>query len=148
MNLRELYGGISEVRKAALHRMVDAQAAFNATRWRACMYLAGYGVECQLKAALMKMHGCFNLKELAELLIDKDVIEGPKEVYTHSLEKLLALTGRVDAVRANETVVRHFSVVNRWIPAWRYTADLSGSDEAEQFLEAAREFRHWVEVNV
>ncbi|HQU42571.1 MAG TPA: hypothetical protein PK867_07145 [Pirellulales bacterium] len=49
-----LFSGVSEQAKAAKHRMDDARALFNATRWRGAMYLAGYSLECLLKVKLAR----------------------------------------------------------------------------------------------
>jgi hypothetical protein len=37
--------------------------------------------------------------------------------------------------------------VNRWVPAWRYAADLSRREDAEDFLEAVEKITHWIEAN-
>jgi hypothetical protein len=41
-----------------------------------------------------------------------------------------------------------FNMVNRWVPAWRYTADLSNPDDAKDFLDAVEKFSHWIEHNI
>jgi HEPN domain-containing protein len=40
-----------------------------------------------------------------------------------------------------------FNIVNRWIPAWRYSADRSNREDAEDFLEAVEKVLHWIEHN-
>jgi hypothetical protein len=39
-------------------------------------------------------------------------------------------------------------MVNRWVPAWRYTADLSNRDDAEDFLAAVDKVSLWIENNI
>jgi len=51
-----LYSGITEQTKASVHRLDDARALLREQRWRGSMYLAGYAIECQLKAKLMQNH--------------------------------------------------------------------------------------------
>ncbi len=60
---QDLFYGISEQSKAGKHRLDGARALLNAVRWRGAMYLAGYAIECQLKAKLMRMFNCRHLRE-------------------------------------------------------------------------------------
>jgi HEPN domain-containing protein len=145
---RRLYGGVSEVGKAAGHRLADAAALLGAGRWRGAMYLAGYAVECRLKAKLMKQYGCDNLYDLGAELERRGKLAVAGDVYTHALESLVLLTGRLPALRANRGLWRQFAVVNRWLPAWRYTADPGSRDAAADFVEAADDLVRWIEHNV
>jgi HEPN domain-containing protein len=148
MFLRQSYGGISEIGKAAGHRLEDAEALLEKRRWRAAMYLAGYAIECKLKAKLMKKYECDNLKELGKLLREKAKIQEPDDIYTHSLHMLLRITDRLDALRSDAKMWKQFAAVNAWLPAWRYTASQSDQDEATDFVEAARDVTRWIENNV
>ena len=40
------------------------------------------------------------------------------------------------------------NTVNRWVAAWRYTADLSNSNEAKDYLTAVVKVSHWVGHNI
>jgi hypothetical protein len=64
------------------------------------------------------------------------------------LEVLLRLTNAIDRLRQNEEYWRLFNKVNRWAPAWRYTADLSNPDDAKDFLDAVEKVSHWIEHNI
>jgi len=66
--MRDPYYGVSEQRKAGKHRLEDAQALLNKSRWRGAMYMAGYAIECLLKTKLMRMFDCRHLRELEEEL--------------------------------------------------------------------------------
>lgn len=145
---RYLFSGVSEHGKAAKHRMGDALALFNATRWRGAMYLAGYSLECLLKVKLMRMFGCRNLLELEEELRSRGSLSTEATVFTHQLRALLELTGRLDQLRQNQGEWRLWNLVNQWVPAWRYTADLSNIDDSRDFLEAVEAIYHWVENNI
>src|SRR4051794_26926619 len=96
---REQHQGRSEQSKAAKHRREDAQALFDAERWRGCMYLAGYSVECLLKAKLMEMFNCRHLSQLEEELQQRGRLGGRQTVFTHALEALLELTGAANRMR-------------------------------------------------
>jgi len=50
-----LYSGRTAQAKAAIKRLKDAKKLTDTKRWRGAMYLAGYSVECKLKARLMEM---------------------------------------------------------------------------------------------
>lgn len=146
--LRDLFYGVSEQGKAGKHRMDDARALFNSVRWRGAMYMAGYSVECLLKTKLMHMFDCRHLRELEEELQRRGVLAAQATVFTHQLEVLLRLTNAIDRLRQNEEHWRAFNLVNRWVPAWRYTADQSNPEDAEDFLEAVEKVSHWVEHNI
>ena len=60
---RDLHYGISEQAKASRHRLDDAKALLDASRWRCAIYIAGYAVECLLKTKLMQMYNCRHLRD-------------------------------------------------------------------------------------
>jgi hypothetical protein len=140
--------GVSEQSKAAKHRRDDAQVLFHGERWRGAMYLAGYSVECLLKAKLMRKFRCRHLRELEEELQRRGLLASTATVFTHQLEALIALSGGWDRLRRNARLWRQFQNVNRWMPAWRYTADLSDEAEASEFLIAVDAVRRWIQNNV
>lgn len=110
--------------------------------------MAGYAVECLLKAKLMRMYGCRHLRELAEELQQRGLLAADTTVFTHQLELLLRLSQGIDRLRQNQAMWRAFNRVNRWVPAWRYSSDLSNRADAEDFLEAVDQVLHWVEHNI
>lgn len=140
--------GVSELGKAGKHRLDDAWSLINAVRWRGAMYLAGYSVECLLKTKLMQMFDCRHLRELEEELIRRKALPAQATVFTHQLEVLLRLTKALDRLRQNEENWRSFNIVNRWVPAWRYTADLANKDDATDFVEAVKMVSQWIEHNI
>jgi HEPN domain-containing protein len=146
--MRDLFYGVSDQGKAGKHRMDDARALFNAVRWRGAMYLAGYSIECLLKTKLARMFDCRHLRELEEELQRRGALPTPSTIFTHQLEVLLRFTQGLDRLRQNELLWRLFNIGNRWVPAWRYSADLSKREDAEDFLEAVESVAHWIENNV
>jgi len=144
----DLYTGVSEQAKASLHRLDDAYALFNAGRWRGAMYMAGYAVECLLKTKLMQRYSCRTLHDLEVELQRRGILPEPATVFTHQLELLLRLTQRFDQLRQHRMLWPQFALVNRWIPAWRYTADLANRQDATDFLEAVTQIMQWLEHNV
>ncbi len=145
---RELHYGISEQAKASRHRLDDARALFNAVRWRGAMYMAGYAVECLLKTKLMQVYRCRHLRELEDELQRRGVLPAHETVFTHQLEALLKLTQGRDRLRQNQSLWRMFNTVNRWVPAWRYTANPANREDASDFMNAVEKLMHWIEHNI
>jgi hypothetical protein len=96
----------------------------------------------------MRIFDCRHLRELEEELQRRGVLAAQATVFTHQLEVLLRLTQGLDRLRQNQALWRLFNIVNRWVPAWRYSADLSNREDAEDFLEAVEKICHWIENNV
>ena len=144
----DLYSGISDQSKASIHRLDDARALFNAARWRGAMYMAGYAVECLLKTKLMRIYGCRTLRELEHELQRRGLLAEQATVFTHHLELLLRLTQRMNQLRQHRALWPQFTLVNRWLPAWRYTGDLANRQDAEDFLEAVAQIMQWIDNNV
>jgi len=90
---RKQHSGVTDQRKASIHRMEDAQVLFRGRRWRGAMYLAGYAVECRLKYKLMQKWNCFTLEELEKRLASRGVSQS---LFTHNLDTLLKLAGGRD----------------------------------------------------
>jgi HEPN domain-containing protein len=145
---RESYFGVSEQAKASRHRLDDARALFNSCRWRGALYLAGYAIECRLKTKLMRMFDCRHLQELEEELQRRGALAGRETVFTHQLEVLLQLTQARDRLRSERQVWPQFALANRWLPAWRYSADLSNKEDAEDFLSAVDSVLRWIDYNL
>ena len=112
------------------------------------MYLAGYAVECLLKAKLMRIFDCRHLRELEQELRRRGRLGAERTVFSHELEDLLSLTGGMDRLRHDQSRWRMFNMVNRWIPAWRYAPNRSDRDDADDFLRAVDVVRNWIENNV
>ena len=92
---RDLYQGVSEQAKAGRHRLDDARILPGGVRWRGSMYLAGYAIECLLKTKLMKMFDCRTLGELEDELRGQNLIHENTSIFSHQLEFLMRLTGRI-----------------------------------------------------
>lgn len=145
---RDSFQGVTEQAKASRHRRQDAQILHDGGRWRGSMYVAGYAIECLLKAKLMKQYGCFRLQDLEDELRRRGLMSERATVYTHELERLLAWTQSMGRLQQNIRLWRTFNLVNRWLPAWRYDADVSNRDDSHAFLEAVDTILQWIQSNV
>lgn len=104
-----------ELRQLARDRIADASALLAAGRWSGSYYLAGYAVECGLKACI------------ARLTNHEDFPRGRKfveECYTHDLERLLRAAGLQAAFKAeaaaNLLLWDNWNVAIKWSEASRY----------------------------
>ena len=143
------HSGRADQTKAAVKRLLDARRLQAQRRWRGAMYLAGYSVECRLKARLMERYHLDTLEELEEEIAGR--LGRQVNVFTHSIEALFALTGARDRLLGDSrhpTALRAFQHCNRWKPAWRYDPTDGSADECGDFLEAVEEFGHYVTNNV
>jgi HEPN domain-containing protein len=145
---KKRFGGISEQSKAGQHRRADADALFEKQRWRGAMYLAGYAIECLIKAKLMKMFKQSDLEGLEAELKRRHIIPDDSSLFDHRIELYVGASGRLDALRSNRDLWRSFNVANRWIPSWRYNPDQSNRADAEDFLSAVDAMLEWIRNNV
>ena len=145
---RHFFSGMNDQARAGKNRLFDARVLLDASRYQGAMYLAGYAVECSLKAKLMRIFQCPNLLKLESKLGDRKGIVDGASVYTHQLEILLRFTQSKPRLRQNSEKWRDFLLVNQWIPAWRYSPDLGSHKEALSFLTAVESVLHGIDVNI
>lgn len=143
--------GISDLRKAAIHRKRDAWRLYDPDRRparfgmhaRGALYLAGYAIECKLKAIAMEVYGCRTLDELIRVRSLDD-----RSVYTHGLETLGSHVPALWARFRQSDVWSDFSRrVNRWRPSWRYDPRTVSPSDAGEFLNSVERIFQWFESN-
>ena len=136
---------LSDFQRVGAIRLADAHALLNCGphHTRAAMYLAGYAIECKLKAVALKLEGVKSLEELTARWEAQR-----SELYSHNLEFYLRrLPGGVhERFVQNREMYRLFSQhVNQWHPYWRYLATNPAVVEAEKFLQAVEVIYKWLE---
>ena len=118
----------SDLQRLADDRVADAAALLAAGRWSAAYYLAGYAVECGLKA-------CIARRVRAEDFPDKKLAN---DSYTHNLEALVGVADLAKAMRAEfglrRTFERNWLAVSDWSEAARYSQ--RSEVEARQLVAA------------
>jgi hypothetical protein len=106
----------AELRQLAEDRLLDAAALLAAGRWSGAYYLAGYAVECGLKACVMAY-----IETTGIIFHDKKYAE---KCWTHDLEALVALADLslvLDAeTAANARFSSNWSFVKDWEETSRY----------------------------
>jgi len=106
-----------------------------AARPRASVYLAGYTVECMIKALILssvprKMH---------ESLMQE------KTLFTHNLEILKALYRTKGGFPLPKSISKDLMEVGSWEPERRYRPGSVKYEEAERFLLAVERITAWAD---
>ena len=127
----------SELKRLAELRRQDALSLLQQRRYGACYYLAGYAVECALKACIAKQ---FNA----------NTIPDPKRVnniYTHQVEVLVGIAGlktALDTEAARDPDFEaNWNVVKDWKPERRYQLGVTRT-EAQGLYDAIDDPHHGV----
>lgn len=122
---RELLKVVAETRVA------DAASLFDAGRYAAAVYLAGYAVECSLKAMICKT-------------LDLDDLPGTFAV--HDLELLLLHSGLNKRIRENSQVHEAFKKLDEvWSEVVRYDDPVKyTTQEAGRMMTLVREVVQWL----
>ncbi|MDB5173648.1 MAG: hypothetical protein JWN51_2421 [Phycisphaerales bacterium] len=106
------------------------------------MYLAGYAIECKLKAVAMEIHRCRTLAELAKKW---DVDE--RNVYTHGLVALAMRLPLWANFQKSPVWLDFVGQVSLWRPSWRYDPQDWANARGLAFLRAVRRIYSWLEHN-
>jgi len=122
--------------RAAKQRFDDALLLLEMERTTAAIYLAGYSVECMLKALILS---AVPQAQEAELL---GLFHGAR---AHDYEWLLHLYVEKGGARMPPSVVPHFARVNSWSTDMRYAPGTVAAHEAKAFLDAAVEIMTWAD---
>jgi HEPN domain-containing protein len=126
----------AELQRLAKERISDAKVLLGARHWSAAYYLAGYVVECALKACIAKL-----MKP--EEFPDKIFAE---KCWTHNLPQLLGLAGlKADldtATQADPDLADNWDTVKEWTESSRYARTTKA--KAENLYEANTDRKHGV----
>lgn len=118
----------SDLKKLAVMRLSDAKALLKTRRNNAgAYYIAGYTVECAIKACIAKKQGQYPFPEFIK---ENDL---RAKYYTHSLEILIKtadLQSRLDSERnTNADFNRNWRLVSTtWDETYRYQPTISRSN--------------------
>ncbi|MBP3959428.1 hypothetical protein J8F10_29645 [Gemmata sp. G18] len=108
-----------QLQRLAIIRLDDAAALIDKQRWSAAHYLAGYAIECGLKACLLKYLG-----ESGAIYSDPSYLKKLADCWTHDLAKLVNLAGLdadFGAARGASAALDGFwSIVKDWKETSRY----------------------------
>lgn len=131
--------GLSQPRafyKIAAQRWADANFLLSAGRTTAAVYLAGYAIECALKALILNASP------------DKSrvsIVQGFRGKWAHDYDELRAIYVRIpNSTRFSQEVAARFSRVNGWGTDLRYQALPIALEDAVSFLEDSEAILAWV----
>jgi len=120
-----------EFQAMAEERIVDARVLLAGGQWSAAYYLAGYAVECGLKACIVKR------VEAAAGVIFEDR-KFSDRCWTHSIDELLKLAevhiGHKADIATNPVLKDNWSVVQKWSERARYQT--KPQDDARNLFDA------------
>jgi len=126
----------TELQRLAKERISDAEVLLAARHWSAAYYIAGYAVECALKACIAKL-----MK--SEEFPDRAFAE---KCWTHNLPQLLGLAGlkaKFDAAMlADPELAAKWDTVKEWTESSRYARTTQA--KAELLYEAITDRKHGV----
>jgi HEPN domain-containing protein len=126
----------TELQRLALERMSDAKVLLATRHWSASYYLAGYAVECALKACIAKL-----MK--SEEFPDRNFAE---KCWTHNLPQLLGLAELRayldDSTQADPDLAVNWDAVKEWSESSRYARTTRA--KAESLFEAITDKKHGV----
>ena len=122
--------------RAAKQRFDDALLLLEMERTTAAVYLAGYSVECMLKALILSA-----VPQAQEAAL----LARFRGARAHDYEWLLELYAEQGGARLPASVVPHFVRVNSWSTDMRYTPGTMAAHEAQAFVEAAIAIMTWAD---
>lgn len=122
--------------RAAKQRFDDALLLLEMQRTTAAVYLAGYSVECMLKALILSV---------VPQAQEPELLGRFRGARAHDYEWLLPLYAEKGGARIPASVVPHFARVNSWSTDMRYAPGTPAASEAKAFTDAAIAIMTWVD---
>ena len=118
----------NELQKISRVRLKEARALLQAGHHPGAYYLAGYSVECALKACIAKQTGRHDFP-------DKDLAS---KAWTHDLDTLIKLAGLqrelAKDTKVNRTLDINWATVKDWSVSTRYVVDISRAVARDFYL--------------
>lgn len=121
--------------RVAYQRLEDALILLRMDRLQAAIYLAGYAVECILKALILSQTPATRRRQ---------VLASFRGAIAHNItwlrERLDAALGRLPV-----EVARQLSFVSGWSTDLRYEPGAGNPEDAREFLQAAQHVLNWAD---
>jgi HEPN domain-containing protein len=123
--------------RAGLQRFEDAQILLDkAGRTTGAIYLAGYGVECLLKALVLSVVANNERQSM---------VSNFRGQRAHNFDWLRARYFENGGATFPPEITRQFVMVNTWDTEWRYRSGTVPQRDAEDFLSAAERIIDWAD---
>lgn len=120
--------------RAALQRLDDARILQKAEHTTGAVYLAGYGIECILKALVLN-----GLPEVRH----KEMLRSFRGSKAHDFEWLRSQYYQIGGARFPSGITRSFTFVSDWSTDIRYVPKTIRPTEADAFMKAAEGIVRW-----
>lgn len=108
-------------------RLADARALLRSGRYAGAYYLAGYAVECALKACIAKQFRRHDFPS-KKLSIDSHTHDFTKLVISAGLEEALS-----SALATDEDLERNWRILRKWSTEDRYNSDISNANARQLY---------------
>ena len=125
--------------RCAFQRHEDAQILLRADHTTGAVYLAGYGVECILKALVLSA-----LAPAARTAM----LNSFRGARAHDFEWLRTRYLENGGSRFTRATTEAFTLVSDWSTDMRYLPRTLKADEAKGFLAAAESIIHWADGRI
>ena len=125
--------------RCAFQRYEEAEVLLKADYTTGAVYLAGYGVECILKALVLM---AVSTRERP------DVLKSFRGSKAHEYEWLRTLYLTHGGARLPREINQHFTLVNDWSTDLRYTPRTVRADDADAFLGATVSIIRWADGRI
>jgi len=155
------YDGFSQYRKAAARRLRDAEELLQppslaleeqgaeTRHLRGAVYLAGYAVECILKAYIISQ--TTSAMSLADAVEERrragEQVPNILGADGHDLRRLLSLTD-LEGRFATDERKKDWSLCIKWKSTWRYDPKPPTATFASEMIVAVRHIYRWVERQI
>lgn len=120
--------------RASLQRFEDAEFLFDVERTTAAVYLAGYSVECILKALIFTTVPRSQESEILAMFRGR---------RAHDYDWLLRLYRQRGGADLPPNFIPHFARVNTWTTDMRYSPGIIALRDAKAFLDSSVELINW-----
>lgn len=133
----------ANLRVLAEARIREAGALLTAGEWSGAYYLAGYAIECGLKARIARSFGRFSMPDLALV----------KNSYTHDLTALVSvaqLKGQLEAAElADPAFAVNWALVKDWNETSRYETwtDVEANELYQAITQRGHGVFRWIKAN-
>ncbi len=122
--------------RVALQRQEDAEILMRNNRFGAAVYLAGYAVECMLKALVLASSPASRQEE---------IVRGFRGARGHSFDALREEYKRCGMAPIPKDVAEALLIVNRWDVDLRYEPSAPRPKLVRRFVEAGKRVCDWAE---
>lgn len=125
--------------RAGKLRLVDARLLLEGERTTGAVYLAGYTVECLLKALLL---------DGVSAGVRREVLREFRGSRAHSIEWLRGLYRQRVGMAVPSAINRHLTRVASWSTDLRYESTLMRRSEADEFMVSVEAIEGWAEARM